>query len=138
MTALGHGLDAQVAAGLQHHRASLVEQALHQRVDLLLQQRLAAGDLDDVTAIVAHAPDHLVHAHLLPLVERVGGVAPGTAEVAGGQADEHARPPGVGRLPLDRVKDLVDGQHCAVRVSRGNYLSYNFLMAKPTFYTKPT
>jgi len=36
------------------------------------------------------------------------------------------------------MKDLVDGQHGVVRVFRGNYLSYNFPMANPTFYTKPT
>jgi hypothetical protein len=31
------------------------------------------------------------------------------------------------------MKDLVDGQH-----GPPNYLSYNFPMPKPTFYTKPT
>ena len=56
MTALGTCVDAQVAAGLEHHGAPLVEQALHQRVDLLLQQRLAAGDLDDVAAVGADGP----------------------------------------------------------------------------------
>ena len=56
--------------------------------------------------------DDFVERHLAPFGERVGRVAPGAAQVAGGQAHEHARPPGVGRFPLDGVEDLVDGQHC--------------------------
>ncbi len=39
-----------MAAGLEHHRAARGEQPLHQRIDVLLQQRLAAGDLDQRAA----------------------------------------------------------------------------------------
>ena len=50
----------------------------------------------------------VVHAHLAAFVEGVGRVAPAAAQVAGGQAHEHARPAGMGRLALDRMEDLVN------------------------------
>ena len=45
---------------------------------------------------------------LLPAVEGVGGVAPGAAQVAAGEADEGAGPPGPRPLPLDAPEDLRD------------------------------
>ncbi len=89
-----------------------VEQPLHQRIDVGLQQRLAAGHLDDRAAARLDIGHHLVHAHLAALVEGVRRVAPAAAQVAGRQAHEDARPAGVGRLALDRVEDLVDREHC--------------------------
>ena len=48
-----HGGDRPMAAGLEQHRAAAVEQALHQRIDVVLEQRLAAGDLDEPAAVAA-------------------------------------------------------------------------------------
>ena len=104
-----HARRSPMAAGLEHHRAPAGEQPLHQRIDVLLQQRLAAGDLDQRAAVRRRrAPTTSSTRHLAALVEGVRRVAPRAAEVAGGQADEHARPPGVRRLALNRVEDLVD------------------------------
>ena len=98
-------------AGFEQHRAAAVEQTLHQRIDIVLEQRLAAGDLDELAAVLLDLMHDLVERPLATLVKRVGSVAPRTAEVACGQPDEDARPPGARRLALDRVEDLVDRQH---------------------------
>src|SRR5260221_7954322 len=45
--AVRHLTYAQVPARFEHHGAPLVEEPLHQRVELLLPQRPAAGNLDD-------------------------------------------------------------------------------------------
>src|SRR5262249_37874650 len=133
-------------------RAAGLEQPLHQRVDIVLQQRLAAGDLDQGALVAIDHRQHLVNRHLAPFVERVRRVAPRAAEVAGGEPPEDAGTPRVGRLPLNRMEDLVDRQHgtsnrrarderrarfspCALGVPR---LLYYCAMAKPTFYWKPT
>ena len=53
----------------------------------------------------------LVERHASVPREGVRRVAPRAAQVARRQPDEHARPPGAGRLALNRVEDLVDRQH---------------------------
>ena len=100
-----------MAAGLQHHGSSGGEEPIHQRVDVFLEQRLAAGNLHQRRSVRLDGADDLVHGHLVPLVERVRRVAPAAAEVAGGQPDEHAELPRARRLALDRMKNLVDRQH---------------------------
>ena len=87
-----------------------VDERLHERIHLLLQQRLAAGDLDEGTVRAVDLRKHLVQRLLAPLVEGVRRVTPRAAQVAGGQPDKDARPAGVGRLPLNRVEDFVDRQ----------------------------
>ena len=63
----GHVVDAAMPAGLEHHRVPVVEQPLHQRIDVRLQQRLAAGDLDERAAVSARTcGDHLVDDILRP------------------------------------------------------------------------
>ena len=119
--------DAAMAAGLEQHGLARLEQALHQRIHVLLQQRLAAGDLDERAAVRLDLGHHLVHAHLAAFVERVRRVAPAAAQVAGGQADEHARPAGVGRLALNRVEDLVD---------RSASVAKSSLMVDPACYSR--
>ena len=107
----GNLLDAEVSAGLDHHRQAGVEQAIHQRIDVALEQRLTASDLDQPASKARHLPHHVVHATLGALVERVLRIAPRTPEIAGGQAHEDARPTRVRRFSLDRMENLVDRQH---------------------------
>ena len=108
MTPGRHVGDAAMAAGLDQHGLPGIEQALHQRIHIGLQQRLAAGHFDGLAAARLDVGHDLVHAHLAALVEGVGRVAPAAAQVAGGQAHEDARPAGIGRLALDRMEDLVN------------------------------
>src|SRR5687768_12325164 len=42
-----HGIERDVPAGFEQDLVALVEQTLHQRAGVLLQQRLAAGQLDE-------------------------------------------------------------------------------------------
>ena len=106
----GHALGAAVSAGLEQHRAAALEQRLHQRVHVLLQQRLAAGDLDERTVVPLDLGEHCRQRTLVAFVERVRRVAPRAAQVARGEPDEDARPARVGRLALDRVENLVNRQ----------------------------
>ena len=103
--------DRPVPAGFEQHGPAAVDETPHQRVDIVLQQRFAAGDLDELATVALDVGDHLVQRPLRPFVKRVRRVAPRAAEVARRQADEHARLPRPGRLALNRVEDLVDRQH---------------------------
>ena len=55
-----HTLDAHVPARFDHDRLARVEQAVHQRVDLALQQRLAAGNLHQPAVVGVDLLDHLI------------------------------------------------------------------------------
>ena len=103
-----HVGDAAMPAGLDQHGLPGIEQALHQRIHVGLQQWLAAGHLDGLAAARLDVRDDVVNAHLAALVEGVRRVAPAAAQVAGGQANEDARPARIGRLALDRMEDLVN------------------------------
>ena len=48
----------------------------------------------------------IVDGHPATFGERIRRVAPRASQVAGGEADEHARPTGVRRLALNRVEQL--------------------------------
>ena len=109
-TGSGHARGAAMAAGFEQHGAAAIEQRLHQRIDVVLQQRLAAGDLDERTVEPLDLGKHLVERLLAPFVKGVRRVTPRAAQVAGGQAHEDARPAGVGGFALNRVEDLVNRQ----------------------------
>ena len=102
--------DVNGPAGLQQHGLAGVGQAGHQRVDLRLEQRLAAGELDQVVAQLQGSLDDLVEAQDCPSSEGVRRVAVDAAQVAGGQPDEDARQPGERALALEAAVDLVDHQ----------------------------
>ena len=67
------------------------EETVHERIDIFLQQRLSARDLDERTPVLLHLGDDIVYLSLRALVERVRRVAPRAAKVAGGETHEHAR-----------------------------------------------
>ncbi len=50
-TPVGTSAIDAMAASFDEHGLAAIEQRLHQRIDVLLQQRLAAGDLDHVAAV---------------------------------------------------------------------------------------
>ena len=60
------------AAGLEQDGPAGVGQPGHQRQDLGLEQRLAAGDLDQLVAQVERPRDHLVERQGHPLVKACG------------------------------------------------------------------
>ena len=109
--AFGNRVDREAAAGLEQHLVSAGEQRAHQIDRFGLQQRLSSGHLDQRAAEGRDTLHDLVDGDGVALVERVGRVAPDAAEVAPGQAHEHARTPGVRRFALDRMEDLVDAEH---------------------------
>ena len=81
-------------------------------IDLGLEQRLAAGDLDESVAEREGPGDDLVERQGLALVEGVRRVAIAAAQVAGGQPDEDAGEPGERALALQAAVDLVDRPAC--------------------------
>src|SRR5438105_4103458 len=112
---LPHGrrnaVDRPVSSRLQHDRPARGKQPIHQRIHVLLQQRLAARDFDEPTLVLLHSGHDVVDRHLAPLVKRVRRIAPGAAQIARRQPHEHARFPRARRFALDRVEDLVDRKH---------------------------
>src|SRR5579885_684674 len=100
--------------GLDHHLLAVLQQCLAQRVHSLLQQRLAAGDFHQRTAIALDLLHDLGHRHPAAFVKGVLRVAPHASQVAGGQAHERAWAPGMRGFALHAVKDLVDDEMPAV------------------------
>ena len=78
--------------------------------DLRLQQRLAAGDLDQVVAQFQCPRDDLVQGENVALAEGMRRVAVDAAQVASRQPDEHARKTRERALSLQAAVDLVDEQ----------------------------
>src|SRR5678815_434790 len=106
-----NALGAAMATGLEQHRLAAVEQTLHERIHLFLQQGLAAGHLDQRAFVAIDLTEDIVQGALVALVKGIRRIAPAAPQIACGQAHEHTRPSGVCGLALHRMKDLVDGQH---------------------------
>jgi hypothetical protein len=100
-----------VASRLEHHRPAGVYQALHELIYLFLQEWLTSRDLNQWTIVPVNNRDNVIDSHLVAFEEGIGRVAPGTAQVAGRQADEHAWPAGARRLALNRIEDFVHREH---------------------------
>ena len=88
------------SAGLYEHGEANVAETTHQRVDVFLQQRLAAGDLDKrqfvarlagEIALRLECQDNFVDGHRFSTAEGIGGVAIGATQIAAGQPDESTR-----------------------------------------------
>src|SRR5262245_56364541 len=109
--AIRNALDAAMATRFEQDGLAIVEKALHERIDILLQQRLAAGHLNQRTPVSIDFADDIVQRALAAFVEGIWRIAPAAPQIARGQADEHTRPSGVCGLALHRVEDLVDGEH---------------------------
>lgn len=107
----GHPSRTAMPARFEQYRTSLIEQHLHQWIDVFLQERLPASHLDERAVEAFNFGTDLVQAALLSLVKGVRRVTPGTAEIAGREPDEDARPACVARLTLHRVENLVNSQH---------------------------
>ena len=85
-----------------------ISQPGHQRVDLGLQKRFAAGQLDQRATEAGHFRHDLVQGHGGPLVEGVRRIAPDAAGIADGGADEDARQARKGRFTLHAAIDFMD------------------------------
>src|SRR5438046_2583591 len=97
-----------MTAGLDQHRLATLEECRHQWIHTLLQERLAAGNLDQIATKPIDLRQHVVDRSLAALVERVGSVTPRTAEVARGETHEDTPLPRIGGLALDGMEDFVD------------------------------
>ena len=102
--------DVVRAAGFDEHGAAGVAERGHQREHVFLQQRLAAGDLDERAVEREHLGEHLGHGAFVAFVKGVFGVAVGAAQVAESQPHEDAAPARPGALALDGLVDFVDRQ----------------------------
>src|SRR5262245_9498148 len=103
-----------MAAGLEHHGIAASDERIHERINIVLQQRFTARDLDQAAIVLSYFGDHLIQRALLALVEGVLGVAPRTSKVAGCQPHEDARRAGARRFALDGIEDFVDRQHSGI------------------------
>src|SRR5215813_5404816 len=116
-----------MAAGLEQNSLAAIEQALHQRIDVLLEQRLAAGHFyERAVEAVDLTPDRVEFA-LAAFMKRVRGIAPRAAKITRGEPHEHTRLTCIRRLALHRVEDLVDREHADPK--RLLYCSWAFASA---------
>ena len=102
-------------------------------MDVLLQHRLAAGDLNErqfvsrfteKVAPIFQLADDVVDAHRFAALERINRIAVGAAQIAAGQPDKGARQPSKGTLALNaeiyfvNQQRLVHGYEGSARGSR--------------------
>ena len=80
----------------------------HERKHILLQERFAAGDLDERALERFDRIDDFRQRLLFPFVKGVFRVAIGAAQIAKSQPDKNARPARPGALALNREIDLVN------------------------------
>ena len=98
------------AACLKQDGATGVRQQRHQGQDIFLQERLAAGDLDQLAIVAGNRAHDFTERFLFTLVKGVFRVAIGTAQIAKSESDENAGQPCPGAFPLHREVNLVDRQ----------------------------
>jgi hypothetical protein len=129
-----------VSASLDQDRLAGRQQLFHQRIDIALQQRLSTGNLHEIAGVSLDARHDVIHRHLPAFGKGIRRIAPRAPEIAGRQAHEDAGASGVGRFPLDGVKDFVDREHWlhCTKSSEPAGSGRNTRMPKPTFYWKPT
>src|SRR4029079_7702649 len=106
-----HSGDRTMPAGLEHHGIAALEERVHQRVDVLLEQWLSTGNFDQPALMTLDLRNHVVNRSLLAFIKGVGRIAPGATQVARRKTHEYARLTGSGGLTLDGIEDLVDRQH---------------------------
>ncbi len=98
--------EIEAAAGFDEHGMIGREQAAAQFINFLLQHRLAAGDFDEIAAVAFNLFHDVVEADLFAAVKRVGRVAPNTAQIAAGGANEDAGPADEAGFALDGIEDF--------------------------------
>ena len=98
------------AARLEQDRVAGVGEHRHQRQHIFLQERLAAGDLDQRATVRRDRIDDFGQRLFLALVKGVFGIAIGAAQIAESQPHEDTRPTRPGALALDGAIDLVNRQ----------------------------
>src|SRR5205809_7259504 len=96
----------------------IVTQSFDQFERSALCEGLAARDLNQRTAKVAHNFHDLVDRSVHSAAERVFAITPRAAHGTAGQPHKGARSARVGRLSLDRAKDFGDAKHAAILDSR--------------------
>ena len=96
--------------GLKQNRLASVGEPGHERVNFRLQERLAAGDLDQIITQLERTSHDGVEIEELTLRERVRRVAVDTSQVARRQPYEHTGTPRECALALQAAIDLMDEQ----------------------------
>ena len=114
--------NVQRAAGFEQHGKAVVAERLHQRQGIFLQERFAAGQFDQRQAdaggdvrqtarpIRSLAPEFPASDIFFPFGKGVGGVAVGTAQIAGRQTDENTGQTGPGAFALHAQINFIDDQ----------------------------
>src|SRR4030095_2033606 len=102
--------DIVCAACFEQNSITGIAQHRHQRQDVLLEQWLPTGDLDQRTAKRCDRIYNLVQSLFLSLVKGVLSIAIIAAQIAEGQAHEHTRLSYPSAFTLNGVINFVDCQ----------------------------
>jgi hypothetical protein len=84
--------------------------------NVVLKKWLTTSDLDQIAVMGLDIRDDILDALLMALVESICRVAPRTAQVARREPYEHTRPTCPRGFALNRIEDLVDGQHSLLSI----------------------
>src|SRR5256712_31982 len=98
----------QAAAGFDGDFEAAIAELTDQVVHAFLQEGLAPRDQDVARPERGDARQDRADRQVAPFLEGVRRIAPRAAQIAVGEADEHARSTRVPGFPLDGVEDLVD------------------------------
>lgn len=71
-----------------------------------MKKRFSSGQFHQSATHLPHPPEHILGGHFLPPVKGVSRVTPVASKVAPSQANKNTWKTGVGRLSLDRLKNL--------------------------------
>ena len=110
----GNACGTAMPACFEQHRMPSVHQRLHERIDLILQERFSTGNFDERAIEATDLVQYLFDGPLATFMERVLRVTPRTPQVTCGQTDEYARATHIGRLPLNGIKDFVNRQQSSL------------------------
>ena len=98
------------AARFEQNRLARVAQDRHQWEDAGLEQRFAAGNLDERTFKTLDTLGNFFKRRLLAFIESVFRIAIVAAQIAEGEPDENAALARPGAFTLDRLVNFVDRQ----------------------------
>jgi hypothetical protein len=106
--------DIMVASGLNHDLKCFIAKTPHQQVNILLQQRFAAGNFNKIASVFFHLLKNSIYVQSGAFLESIYSVAPTAPEITSSQSDKNTWPSNECRFTLDAEKDFVDDE-CVLR-----------------------
>jgi hypothetical protein len=99
-----------VTTGLNHDLKRFLAETPHQRMNILLQQRFAAGDFNKITYVFFHLLKNSIQVQFGAFLESIRCIAPTAPEITCRQPDKDTWSSNACRFTLDAEKDFIDDE----------------------------